>query len=139
MICSDEVENENAFSEAITAWFPKSVCFLRICIETEALSTEMNNFRPDMSSRPSHIQTELCFVQFYAIFGTYKIVIDAIDKAVGCFSLCWHRVDTEEERYSASKLLWDCLCQKFTCACPLRTCGRCPHSSRVERLAKKTV
>lgn len=103
MICSEEVETENASSEAITAWVAKSFCFLCIRVEMGDLSTENDDVRPDMSNRFSHIQAYFCFVQFYKILETIMLGIDAVDQAVGCNRLRCHREDAEEGRCSASK------------------------------------
>lgn len=99
MICSNEVENANASSEAVTAWFAKSLCFLRICTETEDLSTKKDDVRPDRSTGSSHIQTELCFLQFFKVLEANRLAVDAVNNALGCVRLRWHKEDAEEERY----------------------------------------
>lgn len=103
LMCSEGEENKNVSFEAIEACSAIQFCLLRICIETGDLSTEKNNISPDMSNSSSHIQTELCFVQIYEMFGTNMLAIDAVDKAPDCIRLRWHREDAENKRYLASK------------------------------------
>lgn len=50
MMDSAEVENKHISSKGIAAWFAKSLCFHRICIETRDLSTEKDNLSLNMSN-----------------------------------------------------------------------------------------
>lgn len=103
MICSAEEKNENTSFQAVTAWFAKSFCVFHNCIEKGDLSIEEDDVSLDMSNGSSHVQTELYFVPSYEIFGTNILAIDAVDNALGCIGLRWHRENAEERRYSASK------------------------------------